>query len=327
MNAFAHLRPTPTAEAQLAKGLSILLVEDDEADAYLIHRALWDHPAVGEIVHVRDGVEAVAMVERGGLDPDLALIDLRMPRIDGFALLVAFSNNVELTFPMVVLTSSSAPDDAIRSRLRNALRVIVKPETIAEMSAALKASIDAAWRAAANDGPRRDPARLEAQNAARDSARTAAALRAAANLAGIGGWEVDFVTQQTSLSPELRNLLGAAHSEMSISEADAIWVDEDGASFRAALYRAAKIGESLKFEGRSFAPDGSSRWWRLLGEPVMVDTYCVALRGVAQDVTEWRERLEPEASTAGPDDVIASTPVAPPQAPAPAKRTRPVAPP
>ncbi|HZZ34060.1 MAG TPA: response regulator, partial [Phenylobacterium sp.] len=266
---------------------------------------------VGEIVHVRDGVEALAMVERGGLDPDLALIDLRMPRVDGFALLVAFSNNVDLTFPMVVLTSSSAPDDAIRSRLRNARRVVVKPETIPEMSAALKVSIDAVWRAAANDGPRRDPARLEAKNAARDSARTAAAVRSAANLAGIGGWEVDFVTQRANLSPELSNLLGAARLEMSIAEADAIWVDDDAASFSAALQLAAKNGENLKFEGRSFAPDGSCRWWRLLGEPVLVDSYCVALRGVAQDITEWREPLEP---TAGPDDAIASPPVTPPRA-------------
>jgi CheY-like chemotaxis protein len=325
MNAFADLNPAPIAPPRLAGGLSILLVEDDEADAYLIHRALWDHPAVGEIVHVRDGVEALAIVERGGMDPDLALIDLRMPRMDGFALLVAFTNNVELNFPMVVLTSSSTPEDAIRSRLRNALRVVIKPETIPEMSAVLKASIDAVWRAAGNAGPRRDPARLEAQIAVRDSARTAAALRSAATLAGIGGWEVDFVTQRASLSPELRGLLGASQSDMSISEANAFWVEENGESFSEALDRAAKIGESLKFEGRTLAPDGSLRWWRLLAEPVLVDTYCVALRGVAQDVTEWHDVLEREAAKAELEGGSAPTSPTPPSRPV--KRARPAAPP
>ena len=46
-------------------GLCILAVEDDEADAYLICRALADNPVVGEVVHARDGVEALALVESG----------------------------------------------------------------------------------------------------------------------------------------------------------------------------------------------------------------------------------------------------------------------
>jgi CheY-like chemotaxis protein len=129
----------------IEQGLCVLLVEDDEADAYMVHRALWDHPAVGRVVHVRDGVEALATIQVGGLEPDIAFIDLRMPRMDGFELLVAFTDCGDLAFPMVVLTSSSAPDDAIRRRLRNAIRVLIKQETVAEMSAELGSSIDAVW--------------------------------------------------------------------------------------------------------------------------------------------------------------------------------------
>jgi CheY-like chemotaxis protein len=81
----------------------------------------------------------------GGLEPDIAFIDLRMPRMDGFELMAAFTVRGDLAFPMVALTSSSAPDDAIRSRLRNAVRVLIKPDTVPEMSAALKNSIDAVW--------------------------------------------------------------------------------------------------------------------------------------------------------------------------------------
>jgi CheY-like chemotaxis protein len=124
-------------------GLCILAVEDDEADAYLICRALADNPVVGEVVHARDGIEALALVESGALTPDLAFVDLRMPRMNGLDLLVAVATRPRLGFPMVVLTSSASPDDAIRSRLRGATRVITKPVVVTELYAVLKAAIEA----------------------------------------------------------------------------------------------------------------------------------------------------------------------------------------
>jgi len=124
-------------------GLRVLVVEDDEADTYLIGRALEDNPAIGAIFHARDGLDALGMVERGEVEPDLALIDLHMPRMDGFDLLFAFASHSGRDFPMVVLTSSSSPSDAIRSRLRRAVRVVTKPDTIAEMYAVLKTTVEA----------------------------------------------------------------------------------------------------------------------------------------------------------------------------------------
>ena len=279
-------------------GLCILLVEDDEADAYLIQRALWDHPAVGAVVHVRDGVEALAAVQFRGLEPDLAFIDLRMPRMGGLDLLAAVIKCADLTFPMVVLTSSSAPSDLVRGRVGSGVRVLIKPDTIPEMSAVLKGSIEAVWRRSAGSAPRRDPARISHQVAARESVRSAEAVRTAAGLARIGGWEVDFVTQRTTFSPELCELVGALQSNMSIAEANTFWADEDRSSFSAALEQAAERGERLVFEGRSLATDGSFRFWRLLGEPVLLNADCVAMRGVAQDVTEWLDVMDREAAAA-----------------------------
>jgi CheY-like chemotaxis protein len=129
-----------------APGLCVLVVEDDDADTYLIGRALEDNPAVETMFHARDGIEALAMVERGEVVPDLALIDLHMPRMDGFGLLFALSGRPDATFPKVVLTSSSSPNDAIRSRLRSASRVVTKPDTVAEMYAVLRTTIEAVCR-------------------------------------------------------------------------------------------------------------------------------------------------------------------------------------
>lgn len=133
----------PIRTSATASGLCILAVEDDDADAYLICRALGDNPTVGKVVHARDGVEALALIESGEVTPDLAFIDLRMPRMDGFDLLVAVATRPRLGFPMVVLTSSGSPDDAIRSRLRGATRVIAKPAAVTELYAVLKAAIEA----------------------------------------------------------------------------------------------------------------------------------------------------------------------------------------
>jgi len=124
-------------------GLCVLVAEDDEADAYLICGALERLPAVGRIVRASDGIEALRLVEHGEVTPDLALIDLQMPRKGGLGLLVAFSERPDPGFPMVVLTSSSAPVDAMRSRLRGAVRVIQKPDTTAALDAELASAIGA----------------------------------------------------------------------------------------------------------------------------------------------------------------------------------------
>jgi DNA-binding response OmpR family regulator len=118
----------------------VLVVEDDEADAHLICRALADNPTVGTVVRARDGVEAQALLRRGDFRPDLACIDLHMPRMDGFELLVALGPQAR--FPKLILTSSTAPKDAIRSRLRRAAQVIVKPACVRQLSEALDAAIE-----------------------------------------------------------------------------------------------------------------------------------------------------------------------------------------
>jgi CheY-like chemotaxis protein len=133
-----------TPEAGSPTRLCVLVVEDDEADVYLISRALAAHPSIGDVAYASDGVEAFDMVDSGEVEPDLAFIDLHMPRKNGFSLLTAFACDPERNFPMVVLTSSIAPADVIRSRLRGAIRVVTKPDSVEAMQEALAAAIGAA---------------------------------------------------------------------------------------------------------------------------------------------------------------------------------------
>jgi CheY-like chemotaxis protein len=133
------MQPKDTA----APGLCVLVVEDDEADAYLISRALERQPRVAQVIRAWDGAEALELVEQGKVDPDLAFIDLHMPRKNGFNLLAAIAAGSAPRFPMVVLTSSTAPTDAMRSRLRGAVRVVTKPDTLQAMEVELGRAIAA----------------------------------------------------------------------------------------------------------------------------------------------------------------------------------------
>ncbi len=124
-------------------GLQVLLVEDDAADAYLIKCALAKNPRIGSIVCATDGVSALRAIEQGAATPDLAIIDLQMPRMDGFRLLLELNCRPEHKFPKFVLTSSTARNDRVRSRLRRADRVLHKPDTFGQLEVMLNNAIAA----------------------------------------------------------------------------------------------------------------------------------------------------------------------------------------
>jgi CheY-like chemotaxis protein len=126
--------PDPTLTRQ---SLNILLVEDDDADAYLIESALSANPRVAAIVRARDGVEALELVDSRQMLPDLAIVDLHMPRKNGFVLLSELNARVTVEFPSVVLTSSRLREDALRSKRRGATRVMTKPASMKKLTLVL----------------------------------------------------------------------------------------------------------------------------------------------------------------------------------------------
>lgn len=120
--------------------LHILLVEDDAGDAHLIETALGELAKVGLVDVVADGIEALEYLD-GKHAPDIAIIDLQMPRMDGFKLLIEIGCRDGLGFPIIVLTSSSAPKDIVRSLFRGASHVISKPDSTSELKSVLSVAI------------------------------------------------------------------------------------------------------------------------------------------------------------------------------------------
>lgn len=114
--------------------ITVLVVEDDLADATLILDVLRRHPGVAG-AHASDAPDLVLReLGAGQLTPDLVLLDIRMPRLDGFVFLDRMRRipAMEVT-PVVFLTTSALASDVIEARHSSASSYIVKPDTYEEL--------------------------------------------------------------------------------------------------------------------------------------------------------------------------------------------------
>jgi CheY-like chemotaxis protein len=113
--------------------ISVLLVEDDPGDVMLIREAFTDHKVGNVLSTVSDGVEAMRFVRGEGEyadreRPDLVLLDLNLPRKSGVEVLAEIKGDPDLsTIPVIVLTTSEAEEDVLRSYKMHANAYITKP--------------------------------------------------------------------------------------------------------------------------------------------------------------------------------------------------------
>lgn len=116
--------------------LVVLLVEDNPAHAEIIIRLLQEYRTNQRVYHVSDGEVALDYLYRHGIyadhvqypTPNLVLLDLRLPKIDGLEVLRQIKASEELrTLPVVVLSSSEAQADIAAAYLQDVNSYLVKP--------------------------------------------------------------------------------------------------------------------------------------------------------------------------------------------------------
>jgi chemotaxis family two-component system response regulator Rcp1 len=111
----------------------ILLVEDNPGDVRLTREAFKEGKVLNDLHVAQDGVEALAFLHQEGHyanspHPDIILLDLNLPRMDGRELLARIKNDPKLKrIPVVVLTTSKAEEDVLRSYELHANCYITKP--------------------------------------------------------------------------------------------------------------------------------------------------------------------------------------------------------
>ena len=123
----------------------ILLVEDDPADASLVRSALKENKVLCNFYLAADGVEALAFLRREGEAyaavprPDLILLDLNMPRMNGREFLAEMKQDEALaSIPVVVLTTSEAERDVVASYKLGASGYITKPVDMEQFISAVR---------------------------------------------------------------------------------------------------------------------------------------------------------------------------------------------
>jgi two-component system, chemotaxis family, response regulator Rcp1 len=130
--------------------VEILLVEDNPGDERLTREALKEGKVYSNLHWVKDGVEAMDFLRRQGRykdapRPDIILLDLNLPKKDGREVLQDIKNDEALKrIPVVVLTTSKAEEDVLRSYNLHANCYVTKPVDLEKFIVVVK-SIDRFW--------------------------------------------------------------------------------------------------------------------------------------------------------------------------------------
>jgi two-component system, response regulator len=129
----------------MVKGKVILIVEDNPRDEALTLRALRKSNIANDVKVVRDGVEAIDYLQKKSDDgefnplPQLVLLDLKLPKVDGLAVLKAIrADDRTKRLPVVVFTSSSEQEDIVKSFDLGANSYVRKPVEFERFLAATK---------------------------------------------------------------------------------------------------------------------------------------------------------------------------------------------
>jgi two-component system, chemotaxis family, response regulator Rcp1 len=126
------------------KPIEILLVEDSPGDVRLTKESLGEAKVRNNMIVASDGVEAMACLRREGQyanahRPDLILLDLNLPRMNGFEVLDVIKEDPDLKrIPVVVLTTSQAEQDIVRSYNLHANAYVNKPVDLEQFIRVIK---------------------------------------------------------------------------------------------------------------------------------------------------------------------------------------------
>jgi len=140
--------------------IEILLVEDNPGDVRLTVESLKEAKVLNNLSIARDGVEAMAFLRRDGAyasapKPNLILLDLNLPKKDGYEALAEIKQDPRLKLiPVVIVTSSDAERDIVGSYELHANAYVVKPSSFEQFINVIR-SVESFWLSVAKLPPPR----------------------------------------------------------------------------------------------------------------------------------------------------------------------------
>ena len=139
------------ASCDMGNAKHVLVADDDENDVFLLRRAFQKAGLPHTLIHVRDGQEAIDYLSGKTSQNDgpaklkLFLLDLKMPLVDGFDVLLWLRTRPEpICLAVVVLSSSTMPDDKNRAKELGAKDYLAKPTDPDDLMTLVK-RLDERW--------------------------------------------------------------------------------------------------------------------------------------------------------------------------------------
>jgi chemotaxis family two-component system response regulator Rcp1 len=127
--------------------LHVLLVEDNPSDVLLVREAIRRSSVEADVMIAYDGEQALELLEQREFKPDFILLDLNLPKFNGFEILERYHRPGRV--PVLVLTGSTYGEDQIRARDLGASDYVVKPADFREFLTVVRDLIERWGRAAA----------------------------------------------------------------------------------------------------------------------------------------------------------------------------------
>jgi two-component system, chemotaxis family, response regulator Rcp1 len=112
----------------------VLLVEDEAGDALLANQVLADAPFPVKLHIARDGGQALQMLSDQEFRPDVVILDLNLPEVNGFRMLQRFDRS---EIPVVIFTASTRETDKVLAKGLGAVEYVVKPTDLDEFRRAV----------------------------------------------------------------------------------------------------------------------------------------------------------------------------------------------
>ncbi|HSJ99396.1 MAG TPA: EAL domain-containing protein, partial [Myxococcota bacterium] len=258
--------------APVRKQPLVLVVDDDRTMRFLVGEALAPHGL--EVVEVEDGAAALEVLRRRV--PDLVLLDVRMPGLDGFSVCEELRRHpAAADVPVVMMTGLDDLDSIRRAYEAGATDFVTKPLNWLILSQRVRYLL----RAAANLAELRS-----------SRARLASAQR----LARMGSWRIELGSGELHISEEFLDLFGLEPGSGTVAR-ERMWDrvhPADRPMLEEAARRCIEGATPLHVDHRVVLPDGSERIVHSQAQLVFdEDGRVVGLDGTAQDVTE-RKRAE-----------------------------------
>ena len=127
------------------QAIKILLIEDNPGDIELVRTGFEDARVVNQLQIIEDGQVAFDFIVAGIDMPDIILLDINLPKVSGFEILAAIRTHEHSKhIPVIMLTSSEADEDIVKSYSHNANSYVTKPVDFEKFLYAIR-SLEQFW--------------------------------------------------------------------------------------------------------------------------------------------------------------------------------------